>query len=207
MEHTWMPHGAESTNQSMEAAVILPPHRRTPLAKYQQPTDFARQVFESLPLAQASLALFAYGVPTPFLADLFQRHRGRCYEDVVTDSRSPSPTSAPRRGRSRSGTSSTCSCSRGGSVPSGRCSLPLNCPDLPRIVGGVRAVANDRWRKSCHKRTGPKADGGRLNDALRWRSGQGKARGGFGWFRSSKGLLGISSSLIEAVATSPVCGY
>jgi hypothetical protein len=34
--------------------------------------------------AHASLALFAYGVTTPFLADLFQRHRGRCYEDVVT---------------------------------------------------------------------------------------------------------------------------
>ncbi len=68
----------------MEAAVILPPHRRTPPVKYQQPTDFARQVFESLPLAQASLALFAYGVTTPFLTDLFQRHRGRCYEDVVT---------------------------------------------------------------------------------------------------------------------------
>lgn len=84
MEHSWMPHGAVSANQSMEATVILPPHRRTPLAKYQQPTDFARQVFDSLPLAQASLALFAYGVTTPFLADLFQRHRGRCYEDVVT---------------------------------------------------------------------------------------------------------------------------
>jgi len=68
----------------MEAAVILPPHRRTPPAQYQQPTDFARQVFDRLPLAQASLALFAYGVNTPFLADLFQRHRGRCYEDVVT---------------------------------------------------------------------------------------------------------------------------
>lgn len=68
----------------MEATVILPPHRRTPLAKYQQPTDFARQVFDRLPLAQASLALFAYGITTPFLADLFQRHRGRCYEDVVT---------------------------------------------------------------------------------------------------------------------------
>jgi len=84
MEHSWMPHGAESTNPSMDAAVILPPHRRTPPAQYQQPTDFARQVFESLPLAQAALALFAYGVNTPFLADLFQRHRGRCYEDVVT---------------------------------------------------------------------------------------------------------------------------
>jgi len=69
---------------SMEAPVILPPHRRTPPAKSQQPTDFARQVFESLPLAHASLALFACGVPTTFLADFFERHRGRCDEDVVT---------------------------------------------------------------------------------------------------------------------------
>ncbi len=80
----WTLRGAVSVNPRMEAAVILPPHRRTPPAKYQQPTDFARQVFDSLPLAQASLALFAYGVTTPFLAELFQRHRGRCYEDVVT---------------------------------------------------------------------------------------------------------------------------
>lgn len=75
---------AVSTMPDMEAAVILPPHQRTRGSKPQAPTDFARQVFESLPLAQASLALFAYGVPTSVLADLFQRHRGRGYEDVVT---------------------------------------------------------------------------------------------------------------------------
>jgi hypothetical protein len=68
----------------MDATMILPPHQRTPRSKPQTPTDFARQVFDSLPLAQASLALFAYGIPSSFLADLFQRHRGRCYEDVVT---------------------------------------------------------------------------------------------------------------------------
>jgi len=39
---------------------------------------------DGLPLAHASLALFAYGVPTAVLADLFQQHRGRGYEDVVT---------------------------------------------------------------------------------------------------------------------------
>jgi hypothetical protein len=68
----------------MEVSVILPPHQRTPRSKPQVPTDFARQIFDNLPLAQASLALFAYGVPDSFLADLFKRHRGRCYEDVIT---------------------------------------------------------------------------------------------------------------------------
>ncbi len=64
--------------------MILPPHQRTPRSTPPTPTDFARQVFDGLPLAQASLALFAYGVPNSVLADLFRRHRGRCYEDVVT---------------------------------------------------------------------------------------------------------------------------
>lgn len=64
--------------------MILPPCQRTSRSKPQVPTDFARQVFDNLPLAHASLALFAYGIPESFLADLFKRHRGRCYEDVVT---------------------------------------------------------------------------------------------------------------------------
>jgi hypothetical protein len=68
----------------MEVTMILPPHKRPSRSQPQAPTDFARQVFDELPLAQASLALFAYGIPNSFLADLFQRHRGRCYEDVVT---------------------------------------------------------------------------------------------------------------------------
>lgn len=68
----------------MEATVILPPDQRTPRSKPQTPTDFARQVLDRLPLAHASLALFAYGIPTSALADLFHRHRGRGYEDVVT---------------------------------------------------------------------------------------------------------------------------
>jgi Transposase DDE domain len=68
----------------MEATVILPPHRRAPRSQPPAPTDFARQVLDGLPLAHASLALFAYGVPNSFLADLFERHRGRGYEDVVT---------------------------------------------------------------------------------------------------------------------------
>jgi len=76
--------GAMSAKTDMEVTVILPPHLRTPRSKPQVPTDFARQVFDSLPLAHASLALFAYGIPESFLADLFKRHRGRCYEDVVT---------------------------------------------------------------------------------------------------------------------------
>jgi hypothetical protein len=64
--------------------MILPPRQRTSRSKPQVPTAFARQVFDNLPLAHASLALFAYGIPESFLADLFKRHRGRCYEDVVT---------------------------------------------------------------------------------------------------------------------------
>lgn len=76
--------GAASARPDMEAAVILPPHQRTPRSTPPTPTDFARQVLDGLPLAHASLALFAYGAPTPVLADLFHRHRGRGYEDVVT---------------------------------------------------------------------------------------------------------------------------
>lgn len=64
--------------------MILPPDRRVPRPQQQSPTDFARQVFDRLPLAQASLALFSYAVPTPFLSNLFQTHRGRCYQDLVT---------------------------------------------------------------------------------------------------------------------------
>jgi hypothetical protein len=37
-----------------------------------------------LPLAEAALALFAYGIPQSLLNTLFEQHRGRCYEDVVT---------------------------------------------------------------------------------------------------------------------------
>ena len=68
----------------MEANVLLPPDLRTRRSQQHTPTDFARQVWDGLPLAQASLALFSYAIPTSFLADLFNRHRGRCYEDVVT---------------------------------------------------------------------------------------------------------------------------
>jgi hypothetical protein len=73
-----------SAKPGTEAPVILPPDQRTRRSEPQAPTDFARQVLDGLPLARASLALFAYGIPTPFLANLFDRHRGRGYEDVVT---------------------------------------------------------------------------------------------------------------------------
>ena len=53
--------------------MILPPSKRAGCSKSHTPTDFARQVFDSLPLAQASLSLFAYGIPDSILADLFQR--------------------------------------------------------------------------------------------------------------------------------------
>lgn len=37
-----------------------------------------------MPLAQASLALFSYAIPTTALDELYQRHRGRGYENLVT---------------------------------------------------------------------------------------------------------------------------
>jgi hypothetical protein len=76
--------GVTSARPDVEPTVILPPDPRTPRSTPPTPTDFARQVLDGLPLARASLALFAYGAPPAVLADLFQRHRGRGYEDVVT---------------------------------------------------------------------------------------------------------------------------
>jgi hypothetical protein len=45
---------------------------------------FAQEVLQRLPLAEAALALFAYGVQPPFLHDLYDRCRGRCYEQLIT---------------------------------------------------------------------------------------------------------------------------
>jgi hypothetical protein len=75
---------AVSAKPHMEATVILPPDRRPRRSQPPTPTDFARQVLDGLPLAHASLALVAYGIPTSLLTALFEQHRGRCYEDVVT---------------------------------------------------------------------------------------------------------------------------
>ncbi len=45
---------------------------------------FAVEVFSRLPLAQSVLRLFSYALDTSVLNDLFDRYRGRCYEDVLT---------------------------------------------------------------------------------------------------------------------------
>lgn len=44
----------------------------------------ARTVLDRLPLAEAVLLLFRWVADEPFLADLFERGRGRCYEKLLT---------------------------------------------------------------------------------------------------------------------------
>jgi len=45
---------------------------------------FIRQVLEGLPLADAVLSLQSYLLQPSFLDDLFERHRGSCYQDILT---------------------------------------------------------------------------------------------------------------------------
>jgi hypothetical protein len=45
--------------------------------------QFVRQVIEGLPLAEAVLRLSAYALDPDFLAGVFERHRGRSYEDTL----------------------------------------------------------------------------------------------------------------------------
>jgi len=42
--------------------------------------DFQRELLARLPLAQAVFALFAHVLGEPFLEELFEQHRGRCYQ-------------------------------------------------------------------------------------------------------------------------------
>jgi hypothetical protein len=42
--------------------------------------DFQRELLARLPLAQAVFHLFSHVLARPFLQELFERHRGRCYE-------------------------------------------------------------------------------------------------------------------------------
>src|ERR1700682_1321896 len=46
--------------------------------------DFAREVCQRLPLAEASLALLDFVTDDDFLHELYQQHRGACYEKVIT---------------------------------------------------------------------------------------------------------------------------
>jgi len=45
---------------------------------------FALEVLAELPLAEAFYTLWAYLAPDPVLGELFDDHRGRCYEDTLT---------------------------------------------------------------------------------------------------------------------------
>ena len=48
------------------------------------PTDpFARQVLDQLPLAEATLSIWSYVLRPDFLAELFDRHRGRSFEALL----------------------------------------------------------------------------------------------------------------------------
>src|SRR5688500_16173202 len=47
-------------------------------------TTFQSELLARLPLAQAVFRLFAYALPEPFLQELYEEHRGRCYEKALT---------------------------------------------------------------------------------------------------------------------------
>src|SRR5687768_10286351 len=47
-------------------------------------TTFQSELLSRLPLAQAVFRLFAYALPEPFLQELYEEHRGRCYERALT---------------------------------------------------------------------------------------------------------------------------
>jgi hypothetical protein len=46
--------------------------------------DFQRELLARLPLGESVLRLFAYVLAPPFLQELFEKHRGRCYERELT---------------------------------------------------------------------------------------------------------------------------
>ena len=50
-------------------------------------TAFAVEVLHRLPLAEAFYTVWGYLASDAVLADLFDRHRGRCYEDQLIPNR------------------------------------------------------------------------------------------------------------------------
>jgi hypothetical protein len=52
--------------------------------KPEPPSPFALETVTRLPLAEGFYLLWAHVAPDDFLQTLFQQHRGRCYEDVLT---------------------------------------------------------------------------------------------------------------------------
>ena len=45
--------------------------------------EFQSRLLSRLPLAEAVLSLFSHVLGEPFLNELFEAHRGRCYEDAL----------------------------------------------------------------------------------------------------------------------------
>jgi hypothetical protein len=46
--------------------------------------DFQRELLDRLPLGQAVLSLFSYVLSDPFLGDVYEANRGRCYQGKLT---------------------------------------------------------------------------------------------------------------------------
>lgn len=46
--------------------------------------DYFRETLKRLPLADAVFHLLGYALNEPFLTDLFEKHRGQCYEDTLS---------------------------------------------------------------------------------------------------------------------------
>jgi hypothetical protein len=57
---------------------LLPPDFQLP------PEVLATMVLPTVPLANATLTVWSYLFHSEFLSDLYARHRGRCYEDLLT---------------------------------------------------------------------------------------------------------------------------
>jgi hypothetical protein len=68
------------------ATMILPPHHPLRVQAYsaQYPESFAQTVLAKLSLADAFLGLCSYVLKPTFLNRLFEQHRSRCYEDLIT---------------------------------------------------------------------------------------------------------------------------
>jgi hypothetical protein len=61
-----------------------PPPQTTVIATEEIAISFPRQALDRLPLAEATLWLWSYLFDRDFLDGVFQRHRGRSFEDILT---------------------------------------------------------------------------------------------------------------------------
>ncbi len=54
----------------------------------ERPLDaYVRETLQRLPLADATLSLWAYGLPPAFLAQVFAEYRGRSFEETLSFAR------------------------------------------------------------------------------------------------------------------------